>query len=663
MPLFSPSPRGPARRSGFGTDALPEAADYLRGLAPRFVGATRRSLHVPMRDGERIAIDVHLPAGLGSERVPTILRMTRYYRRFDVPPALARLVGDEVFDPVNTATRRLFLSQGYAWVDVDARGSGASFGERPSPWSADEIRDGAELVDWVIEQGFSNGKVGATGVSYDGTAAEFLLVNRHPAVLAVAPRFSLFDVYADVAFPGGMHLSWFTEAWGRANAALDRNHPELMVGEVARLNAQGGRLDETLGYGALLEGVKALLEMGQVRGLLGEAVRLVLGGVAPVDGDDPGRSLLRAAIGSHARNYNVHEGAVRMNFRDDPGLSPSRPDDGVDTFSPSAYVREIDGSGAAVYGMSGWFDGGYQGAAIKRHAALSGGSHRLLLGPWSHAGIQNMSPYAERRPAAFDQAAELLRFFDHHMRGLSTGIEREAGVRYFTMGEERWKTAAAFPPPGARTLTLYLGDDRVLTASEPPSGVDTHRVDPRAGTGPRARWRTLLSPFVLADYADAEARDRRRLVYASEPLDRDLEVTGYPSVVLFVASSETDGAFFVYLEDVTPGGEVLHITEGELRALHRKTRDGVRSFRRADASLLTPGEVAEIAFELLPVSHLFRRGHRVRLALAGADRDHFRALPGEPSWAMQRGGRYPSRLELPVMGASGPAAGLGAPGG
>ena len=50
-----------------------------------------------------------------------------------------------------------------------------------------------------------------------------LLANRHPAVRAVAPMFSLYDVYADIAFPGGVHLAWFTEQWSRYNAALDRN--------------------------------------------------------------------------------------------------------------------------------------------------------------------------------------------------------------------------------------------------------------------------------------------------------------------------------------------------------------------------------------------------------------------------------------------------------
>ncbi|MFO0604693.1 MAG: CocE/NonD family hydrolase C-terminal non-catalytic domain-containing protein [Polyangiales bacterium] len=76
---------------------------------------------------------------------------------------------------------------------------------------------------------------------------------------------------------------------------------------------------------------------------------------------------------------------------------------------------------------------------------------------------------------------------------------------------------------------------------------------------------------------------------------------------------------------------------------------GVRSFRRADAAPLGEGEVAALTFELLPISHLWRRGHRVRLALAAGDADHF-ARPPEDR-AVMRVHRTPSRasrLVLPV---------------
>ena len=68
-----------------------------------------------------------------------------------------------------------YINHGYAFVVVDARGSGASFGTRVQEWSPDEVRDGAEIMDWIVAQSWSNGRIGSTGISYDGTAAEFAL--------------------------------------------------------------------------------------------------------------------------------------------------------------------------------------------------------------------------------------------------------------------------------------------------------------------------------------------------------------------------------------------------------------------------------------------------------------------------------------------------------
>src|SRR5688572_23031024 len=175
------------------------------------------STYVPMRDGVRIALDVHVPGR--SAPCPAILRQTRYLRslrtRLGGGPFAAQL-------DLYARTRRRFLAAGYAWVDVDVRGTGASGGTWAYPWSTGEVRDGAEVIDWIVRQPWSDGLVGALGISYDGTCADMLLGEGHPAVRAIAPMFALYDVYADVAFPGGIALSWFTERWAAYNAALDR---------------------------------------------------------------------------------------------------------------------------------------------------------------------------------------------------------------------------------------------------------------------------------------------------------------------------------------------------------------------------------------------------------------------------------------------------------
>ncbi|MDB5218720.1 MAG: hydrolase [Myxococcaceae bacterium] len=641
-------------------DADPSHRAYLARRPERHRGFDRTSRYLVMRDGTRIAIDVCLPRGLpAGARIPTIVRQTRYFRRFLVRKR-ARLVLDETgLDPMNAPMRALFTSRGYAWVDVDVRGSGASFGERPCPWWLEgEVKDGAEVVDFIVKQPWSNGLVGSTGVSYDGTTAELLAWNAHPAVRAVAPRFSLYDGYADVAFPGGLHQAWFTETWELANAALDRNAPEAFIGTALSFGVHGAPSASVADRRKLASRIAHLVDHELTQRALGGVLSFALGGVPPVD-DDAGGAQLAAAVASHVGNYNVHHGAVHMTFRDDSPPDAPLPGFTVDYFSPSTYPGQV--GDAAVLGYSGWFDGGYANAAVKRHRVLERASkeHRLLLGPWVHGGTLDMDPDTDAHASAFDHSVELLRFFDRHLAATTelpggTVIEDTAPVRYYVMGAGAWRAASTWPPEGTRSLALHLAAGHRLRRGALGDGADVHEVDLTTGTGRRTRWRTTISPFV---HADGAGRSRRGLlVYDGDVLEEDLEVAGNPVLVLRLASTVPDGAIFAYLEDVDREGRARLVTEGELRTIHRTTLiesdDAAArvetSFLRKDAIALAPGEVATHAIELLPLAMLFRRGHRIRLSLAGADVDHFVTPVGKGkrvTWTIERAG---SRLLLPT---------------
>lgn len=382
------------------------------------------SCYVTMRDGVRIAIDLYLPAGLTSAaRLPAILHQTRYYRSLQLRWPLRMLLGGKPLQHIaaDKRRRRRFVASGYAWVDVDVRGSGASFGARVCEWSSDEIRDGAEIVDWIVRQPWCNGTVAALGNSYDGTSAELLLVNQHPAVRVIAPCFSLFDVYTDIAFPGGIHAAWFTDTWGRYNEALDRN-----------------ALHEVVGWWA----------------------KLPVTGMQPVQ-EDRDRSLRDGAIAAHRGNYDVHQIAGSLTFRDDVSASDpyrGQPDarlepigtpiesGSINLISPHNYWRDVQASGAAIYSYSGWFDGGYAHAAIKRFLTVSTPGSHLILGPWNHTGGWRVDPLRGLSRPDFDHDGELLRFIDHHVRG---PIRASAPSRRCTTSP--WsRTAGSRPTPGRR---------------------------------------------------------------------------------------------------------------------------------------------------------------------------------------------------------------------
>lgn len=571
-----------------------------------------------MRDGVKLAVDVYLPNGLKpGQTIPTLLHQTRYWRAIEYRWLVSLFKEDGPRGLIGSYAKR-FLQQGYAWVDVDVRGSGASFGIRPIAYSPKEIQDGAEIVDWIIAQPWSNGKVGAMGISYSGGTAEMLLVNQHPAVKAVAPMFSGFDLYSEIIFPGGIHLTWFTETWSEIIHRLDHN-----------------RLPHA-----------------------GWTANLFVRGVRPVDGD-AGPHLLSLALQEHKANWSPYREASGIDFRDDP--PPSRQAANIDVLSPQSYANEIAKSGAAIYSYSGWFDGGYQLAAINRYRHYQQPTHRLMLGPWDHGGKRRISPYT-LGPVQFDHAAELLKFFDVHLKEGATSGQNDPPIRYYTMGKEQWKTSTRWPPESTPLSMYFQKDGRLsMTPLSAEDNPDRYQVDPTTGTGKHTRWNTLVGISLKDPYPDRKVRDQKLLVYTSEPLSEALEVTGHPLATVYLSTTTTDTTLFVYLEDVTPEGDVHYVTEGELRAIHRQGQPNhvtpnptgpfpTHTFRRADAAPLIPGEVVPLTVDLLPTSYQFKPGHRIRIALAGADKDHFEILDGPtPTWEVWHTPDRPSHVELPVI--------------
>ncbi len=175
----------------------------------KYNGIEIETMYLSMRDGVKLAIDIYLPKGLKKgDQLPCLVRQTRYWRspKINFPFSLFT---DGLLGRSGELIKTV-VEHGYVVVNVDARGSGASYGSRKHPWTKEEVQDGYEILDWISAQDWSNKKIGSLGFSYGGTAAEFLATTKHPNLKAVALLFSLFDVYEDNAFPGGIHNVWFT---------------------------------------------------------------------------------------------------------------------------------------------------------------------------------------------------------------------------------------------------------------------------------------------------------------------------------------------------------------------------------------------------------------------------------------------------------------------
>ena len=137
--------------------------------------------------------------------------------------------------------------------------------------------------------------------------------------------------------------------------------------------------------------------------------------------------------------------------------------------------------------------------------------------------------------------------------------------------------------------------------------------NPDTTTGVTNRWRTQVIPGTVR----YPSLDAGRLAFTSAPFVENTELTGTSSIAMRIKSTTPDAAFFAYLEVLPSFGLPRYVTEGQLRALHRKGRE----FLKKDAEPLTPGEWTNITFELLPHSVLVEKGDRIRVSVSGFDKD------------------------------------------
>ncbi|WP_327255541.1 CocE/NonD family hydrolase [Streptomyces sp. NBC_01244] len=374
---------------------------------------------------------------------------------------------------------------------------------------------------------------------------------------------------------------------------------------------------------------------------------------APVQDDD---DAVREAVAGHQVNADVFARALTLPFRD----SRSPEDDGLpfERQSPASAVAAVRESPVAIYQLAGWHDIWVRDA-FQWHANL-GGPRKLIVGDWSHDGREGA-----------DLATEHLRWFDHWLKGIDTGVMDEPSIRYYRRSAapgEQWRGTEQWPPAEVRTERLYFaaGDDEplasvndgALTTAEPSrlGGMDEFVVDYTASSGTATRWTNGYGgPF---GYPPMTANDANALTYTTPPLTQALEVTGHPVIRLWVTSTHPDGDFFVYLEDVAPDGESHYVTEGVVRASHRALGTapydnlGLPYFPSAEADCHDlPEEPTALTVDLHPISHVFGPGHRLRIAVTGCDRDNARTPVHYPPPVVQihRRGPQASYVDLPVF--------------
>ena len=532
--------------------------------------------NVPMqtRDGITLRADVYRPDAPG--RFPVLLSRLPYDKNGRRRP------GD--IDP--------FVERGYVVVIQDTRGRFASEGDYyPLVW---EAQDGYDAVEWAARLPYADGQVGTMGQSYLGATQYLLAPARPPHLKASFP----------VSAPADFDQCWIYHTGGAFELGWQIPYAILMARDtIARRGLTEKLLPE-------LERALAPAETPWAPPLSPDAYRRL-----PVMGWGD----LLAPVAGYVADYLREPNAGPRSARVDVG----------------ARHGEID---VPMYHVTSWYDiflhGGLanfcglrQGAMTERARA----AQKLLIGPWAHLFPYTNPTSTGTGDAEFGAAALIgihdiqLRWFDHWLKGVDTGILDEPPVKIFVMGENRWRDEHEWPLARTRYTPYYLhSDGRANTAAgdgvlsphapgvEPP---DQFVYDP-ADPVPTRGGNTLIIAMGVQDQRPVEAR-ADVLVYTSDVVTAPLEITGPITVTLHAATSARDTDFTAKLVDVRADGYAQNLADGIVRARYRDSRE--------TPSFVTPGEVSRFSIDLWATSHVFLPGHRLRVEISSSNFPRFDA--------------------------------------
>jgi len=273
--------------------------------------------------------------------------------------------------------------------------------------------------------------------------------------------------------------------------------------------------------------------------------------------------------------------------------------------------------------LTGWYDNlchetwrNFAGFRLQGGSEQCRQGTRILVGPWAHGGSYG---YPELH-------ALQLRWYDHWLKGLDNGVDRQAPIRIFVMGADQWRDEQEWPLTRTRFTPWYfasagkansLAGDGRLAESRPPAGAPADQFVYDPDNPVYTLGGQVSTQFEVRGPKDRRAAQQREdvLVYTSEPLAEDLEVTGPVVVKLFAASTAVNTDFTATLSDVHPDGKAVHICEGIRGATFRQSLE--------DPTLIEPGKIYEYTIDLWETSMVFKKGHRLRVDVSSSNFPRF----------------------------------------
>ena len=560
---------------------------------------------VPMRDGVKLATDLYFPTKRGkriSGKLPAILVRTPYSKTRGYPENTSAIY---------------FTSHGYVTVYQDTRGRYNSEGI----WHMldDDGVDGHDTGKWMVGQPWSNGKYGMYGTSYVGGTQHAMALENSPGLTTIIPVDAMSNLgYYSMRYDGAYELRfWNWIHWAGQAGGRQSRDPAVKQMLADFIEVENRR--KYLKLFPVREGTTPLKFMPEYEDWLVNAMK------------EGGNT-------DFWKQNNVRD--YTKNYKDIP-----------------------------VYLVGGWYDS-WGVNTTENYMALSKtikGPVYMIMGPWIHGQQGNYShgQVSFGNGAAIpDPLAWRMEWYDHWIKGEKTDVGKKdpykSNVRIFVMGtgdghmtEDSllshggfWRNEKEWPLKRTKYTPYYFHGDGSASIKRPTQkNSSTDFVSDPDDPVPAIGGNTSSGGGILLQGAwDQKGGDHvwnwplaiplsarnDVLVYQTEPLPEDVEVTGEIRVKFWASSSALDTDFTAKLIDVYPanpdypGGFDLNIGDGIVRARYRDSR--------TEEKLMKPDEVYEFEVRLYPTSNVFKKGHRIRVDIAGSNFPRFDVNPntGEP---------------------------------
>jgi uncharacterized protein len=556
-----------------------------------------RRLMIPMRDGTRLVTDVYRPKDAKGP-VPIIFVRTTYNLNYwDVRNAAPA----DMTEVVNAVKR------GYAYVEQDERGH--FYSEGVYDILGPPRTDGYDMIKWLHEQTWGNGKVGLIGCS---STAEWQM-----AVAAEAPPGLTTIIPESFGAGVGRVKPYYEQGNWYRGGAVQMLFIDWLYGEqnTVRPMFPPGTSQADLTLASRMFDLAP--QMPQVNWM--EAFKTL-----------PETDILKAvgaSVGIYADSQPVPTGG-RMIQR--------APNDSA-WYRGGLYHDDMVINVPGLYFMT-WYDVSTgPNLALFNHVRETaspevGQQQYAIIAPTLHCQYKRATEHTvvgerDEGDARYDYDALTYGWFDHFLKGESNGLlDTMPKVRYYTMGMNKWQSSDSWPPKGAQPLTFFLSSgghantlngDGVLTPKRPASDApDSFIYDP-LNPVPSYGGNVCCQPGLVGGAMDQQKMEGRPdvLVYTSAPLTEGMEVSGPITLTLQVSSDRKDTDFTVKLEDVYPDGTAYNLDETIQRVRYRDGYD--------KQVFMEPGKVYQVTMQPMQTSNYFPAGHRIRLQISSSNFPRF----------------------------------------